>query len=195
MSVFLICHTIFWSSLQWSLDNQLVFFTREKVNFRCFFLKVFFTSLQMMVCAVDVSGVSKFYLNDCPFACGIVFHNLRAQNQGHHTIDRLEERGVEGKSARRSSFKGRERAIVNQTNIGTVSKATMGKLLREGVERIWVFRAHIYIYIYTILNWTKLNLTLCLQSLADNCLKTEGVKRIINVIKEMDIITKLDVSG
>ena len=26
---------------------------------------------------------------------------------------------------------------VNQTNIGTVAKATLGKLLRDGVERIW----------------------------------------------------------
>ena len=43
----------------------------------------------------------------------------------------LEERGVERGSARRSSLKRRERAIVNQTNIGTVSKATLGKLVRE----------------------------------------------------------------
>ena len=68
-------------------------------------------------------------------------HYLRAQSQGHHTIDRLEERGVERGSARRSSLKGRERAIVNQTNIGTVSMATLGKLLRDGVERIWAFRS------------------------------------------------------
>ena len=66
-------------------------------------------------------------------------HYLRAQSQGNHTIDRLEERGVERGSARRSSLKGRERAIVNQTNIGTVSKATLGKLLRDGMERIWAF--------------------------------------------------------
>ena len=33
---------------------------------------------------------------------------LRAQSQGHHTIDRLEERGVERGSARRSSLKGRQ---------------------------------------------------------------------------------------
>ena len=42
-------------------------------------------------------------------------HYLRAQSQGHHTIGRLEERGVE----RRSSLKGRERAIANHTNIHT----------------------------------------------------------------------------
>ena len=41
-----------------------------------------------------------------------------AQSQGHHTrIARLEERDVEIWSARRSSLKGRERAIVSQTNI------------------------------------------------------------------------------
>ena len=66
-------------------------------------------------------------------------HYLRAQRQGHHTIDLLEERGVEGGSAGRSSLKGRERAIVGQTNMGTVSKVMLGKLLRDGVERTWAF--------------------------------------------------------
>ena len=31
------------------------------------------------------------------------------------------------------------RATLNQTNIGTVSKATLQKLLRDWVERIWAF--------------------------------------------------------
>ena len=53
-------------------------------------------------------------------------HYMRSQSQGHHIIDHLEERGVERGSARRSSLKGRERAIVSQTNIGTVLKATLG---------------------------------------------------------------------
>ena len=56
--------------------------------------------------------------------------------QGHYNIDRLEERGVERGSARRSSLKGRERAFVSLTNIGTVSKATLGKLLRDKMERM-----------------------------------------------------------
>ena len=64
-------------------------------------------------------------------------HYLRAQSQGHHTIGHLEERGMGRGSARRSSLKGREMAIVNQTNIGTVSKATLRKFLRHGVKRIW----------------------------------------------------------
>ena len=66
-------------------------------------------------------------------------HYLRAQSQGHYTVDRLEEGGVKRGSGRRSSLKGSERAIVNQTNIGTVLKVTMGKLLRDGLERIWDF--------------------------------------------------------
>ena len=65
--------------------------------------------------------------------------NLRKQSQGHHTIDRLEERDMEREDARRSSLKGRETAIVSQTNFGTVSKAKFEKLLRDGVERIWAF--------------------------------------------------------
>ena len=44
---------------------------------------------------------------------------LRAQSQEHHVIDHLQERAVDRGSARRSSLKGRERAIVNQTNIET----------------------------------------------------------------------------
>ena len=66
-------------------------------------------------------------------------HYLRAQSQGHHTTDRLEDRGVERGSSSRSSLKGRERAIDSQTNIGTVLKATLGKLLRDGVEGMWAF--------------------------------------------------------
>ena len=61
------------------------------------------------------------------------------KRQEHHTIDGLKERGVERGSATQSSLKGRERAIVSLTNIGTVSKATLGKLLRDGVEHIWAF--------------------------------------------------------
>ena len=72
-------------------------------------------------------------------------HYLRAQSQGHRTIDRLEERGVERGSARRSSLIGRETAIVSQTNTGTVSKATLGKLLRDGTgwSAYGLFRAHL----------------------------------------------------
>ena len=66
------------------------------------------------------------------------------QSQGHHTIDRLEEREREKRRKRKRStiFLERtdeKRALVNQTNIGTVSRATLGKLLRDGVESIWAF--------------------------------------------------------
>jgi len=44
----------------------------------------------------------------------------------------------------KESLKGRERAIINQMNTGTVdwlSKAMLelGKLLRDGAEHIWAF--------------------------------------------------------
>ena len=86
-------------------------------------------------------------------------HCLRAQSQGHHAIDRLEERGMERGSARRSSVKGRETAIVNQTNIGTVSLATLRKLPRDGVERIcflFLFFPNAYRY-HLDLNCTELD--------------------------------------
>ena len=55
-------------------------------------------------------------------------HYLRTQSQGHHTIYRLEERGVVRGSARRSSLKGRERAIVNRFkgNVGETSERGSG---------------------------------------------------------------------
>ena len=46
-----------------------------------------------------------------------------------------------------------ERAMVNQTIIGTISKATLGELLRNGIERIWAFPNA------SIPSWTELNRT------------------------------------
>ena len=57
----------------------------------------------------------------------------------HHSIDRLKERGVEKGSGRHSTLQGRERSVFNQTNIGTVSRATLGRLLRDEAERVWAF--------------------------------------------------------
>ena len=62
-----------------------------------------------------------------------------AQSQGYHSIDLLKERGVERGSARLSSLKRkdeRESWSCNQTNTGTVLKATFGTCLRNGLERI-----------------------------------------------------------
>ena len=57
------------------------------------------------------------------------------------------ERSVERvRFAGQSFLKGRERAIVNQTNTGTVSKESLGNRLRDGVKRIFSER------IDTILN-------------------------------------------
>ena len=62
----------------------------------------------------------------------ILRHYLQAQSQGHHNVDGLEEGGVERGIARRSSLKGRKWAIISRTNIATLSKATVGKLLTDG---------------------------------------------------------------
>ena len=55
-----------------------------------------------------------------------------------------EETGAERGGARRSYLKRRDSAIVNQTNIGTISKATLGKLMRQGWSAYGLFRAHTY---------------------------------------------------
>ena len=84
-------------------------------------------------------------------------HYMRAQSQGHHIIDCLEERGVKRGSARRSSLKRQERAIVSQTNIGTVSKAMLRNPLRDGVECIWAFPS--------AETWSRIELNVCLSYL------------------------------
>ena len=64
---------------------------------------------------------------------------LNMDRPEHHSIDRLKERGVEKGSGRHSTLQGRERSVLNQTYIGTVSRATLGRLLRDGAERVWAF--------------------------------------------------------
>ena len=64
---------------------------------------------------------------------------LSTDKPEHHSIDRLKERGVEKGSGRHSTLQGREPSVFNQTNIGTVSRATLGRLLRDGAERVWAF--------------------------------------------------------
>ena len=64
---------------------------------------------------------------------------LSTDKPEHHSIDRLKERGVEKGSGRHSTLQGRERSVFNQTNIGTVSRATLGRLLRDGAECVWAF--------------------------------------------------------
>ena len=74
---------------------------------------------------------------------------IEAQSQRCHTINLLAARGVETGSAQQSSLKRQERAIINQANIGTVLKAMLGKLLKDG----WSFSE----CINTTLNWTDDN--------------------------------------
>lgn len=48
-------------------------------------------------------------------------------------------------SDRRFILKGRKMAVAKQTNSETVSKATLGTILPDGVQRIWTF-ASAYVY-------------------------------------------------
>ena len=64
---------------------------------------------------------------------------LNTDKREHHSTNRLKERGVEKGSGRHSTLQGRERCVFNQTNIGTVSRATLGRLLRDRAERVWAF--------------------------------------------------------
>ena len=64
---------------------------------------------------------------------------LNMDRSEHHSTDRLKKRGVQKGSGRHSTPQGRERSVFNQANIGTVSRATLGRPLRDGVERVWTF--------------------------------------------------------
>ena len=64
---------------------------------------------------------------------------LNIDRPEHHSIDRFKERRVEKGSGRHSTLQGRERSVFNQANTGTVSRATLGRLLRDGPERVWTF--------------------------------------------------------
>ena len=52
-----------------------------------------------------------------------------------HGTDWLKERGIEKGGGRHSTLRGRKRIVFNQTNTGTVSRATFGRMLRG----VWTF--------------------------------------------------------
>ena len=60
---------------------------------------------------------------------------LNMDRPEHLSTDHPKKRGVEKGSGRQ----GRERSVFNRTTIGTVSRATLGRLLRDGAERVWAF--------------------------------------------------------
>ena len=62
----------------------------------------------------------------------------------HHSIDHLKERGVEKRSGRHSILRSRERSVLDRTIVDSVSRATLGRPLGDGEERIWAFpRCHL----------------------------------------------------
>ena len=64
---------------------------------------------------------------------------LNTDRPEHDSINRLKERGVEKGSGRRFTLQGREQSVFNQANIGSVSRATLGRLLSDGAERVRAF--------------------------------------------------------
>ena len=62
--------------------------------------------------------------------------------------------GGERRGTRKRYHPWKDERGLNQTNVGTVSKATLAKLLGDEVERIWAFPGAWYI----ILTWTELGL-------------------------------------
>ena len=64
---------------------------------------------------------------------------LNMDRPEHHSTDPVKERSVERGSSRHSTLEGWEWSVFNQTNIGTVSRATLGRLLSDGAEHVWAF--------------------------------------------------------
>ena len=64
---------------------------------------------------------------------------LNMDKPEHHIIAGLKERGVEKGSGQQSTLRGWEPSVFNQTNIGTVSRAALGRLLRGGAGCAWAF--------------------------------------------------------
>ena len=65
---------------------------------------------------------------------------LNTDKPEHQSINRLKETGVEKGSGRHSSLWGGEQSVFKQADIGTVSRATLGRLLRDGEEAYGPFR-------------------------------------------------------
>ena len=80
-------------------------------------------------------------------------HYLRTQSQGHHTIDHLVERGVERRSVRRSSLKGRECHRQSDEHWNRFKGNGWGNFLETWWSPCGLFRAHRY---HLELNWIVL---------------------------------------
>ena len=57
---------------------------------------------------------------------------FNADKAENHSTDRPKERGVEKGSDRTPTLQDRQQSVFNQANVGTVLKATLGRLLRNG---------------------------------------------------------------
>ena len=86
---------------------------------------------------------------------------LNMDRPEHHSINCLKTRGLEKGSGWHSTFWGQERSMFNQTNIGIVSRATLRRQLRDGVEHIIMGLSERYNAAFSW-NWkTEWNWSIC----------------------------------
>ena len=82
-------------------------------------------------------------------------HYLRAQSQGHHTIDCLQERGVDRRSTRRSSLKGRDWGPSSvRWTLELFQRRRWANFWETGWSAYGLFRTH---RCHLELNWTQLH--------------------------------------
>ena len=65
--------------------------------------------------------------------------SLNMDRPEHHSIVLPEGKRSGERKPPTSILQGRERPVFNQANIDTVLRATLGRLLRDGAERVWAF--------------------------------------------------------
>ena len=104
-------------------------------------------------------------------------HYLRAQSQGHHTIDGLEERGIERGSAQRSSLRGQDRLIKGHRQSARhmiCLKGNTGETPERpcGAHMGFLERKGIYISSWTGENWTELLFLLLLSLLLQHSISS-----------------------
>ena len=106
-------------------------------------------------------------------------HYLRAQSQGHHSIDRLEERGVERGSARRSSLKDQRGPSSIRRTLEPFQRQCRENFWETGWSAcglFWVYRYH------PELDWSELYKSIL-------CSDWRSFQKFLNVIQNLLVST------
>ena len=108
--------------LSWAHWSQRVWLWTGHINWQA--QQIYITSGLQLGRAEVLRGLTNFLNMDRP---------------QHHCINHLKERGVEKGSSRHFTIQGQKRSVFNQTNIGMVLRATLGRLLRDRVDHVRAF--------------------------------------------------------